>query len=333
MIKGLTDRVRSFVPTIGKLKKGEPKPAGKGMGRDTDHWRFSSDNQRATEIFKDLYGDDPVLLHVYLPFPTLDQNWETCKEAWGAGERLSHRCDGETCSKWRDADNKFHFEPKPCPGGCKEVGRLLVVLPEMVERGVGGLITVETHSLNDIARLQSALLGIADLRAGESNGLKGVKCLLRRKQSQIGNGQGGRRSAWLIALEPLDDTWTNTAQALPFSERPGATVDEETGEVFVSSEDADGETIPANGNGKAAAITPEQKKRMGELMAQLYTKDELDGVRQSMQDIYGVSRRDDLTQAQAADLIADLERNAAGRQVEQQPLIQPEPAVAVDPAY
>lgn len=38
-IKGLTDQGR--FPSIGQLRKGEPKPGGNRPGRDLDYFRFT----------------------------------------------------------------------------------------------------------------------------------------------------------------------------------------------------------------------------------------------------------------------------------------------------
>ena len=259
MIVGLTDKVKASLPTIGKLKKGGPKPA-KGPGKDTDHWRFVADNPQAVEDFVALYGEDPVSLHVYLPYRTLDQNWSAWQEQWGA-EKLLHRCDGKTCVKWLDKEGKYHFEARPCPGNCKQVGRLSVILPEMVTAGHGGCVTVETHSINDILRLQAALLDAQDARADNPLGLRGVKFLLRRRKGKVGDGRGGKRDAWLISLERLDDSWvTAFAASVPMSERASAIVDPDTGEVSIEEptvdEPPEEEDLPFNPAPPAAAPPP-----------------------------------------------------------------------------
>lgn len=241
-IKGLTDNVTPRFPRLGKLRKGGEKNAKGQYGPDLDHFRFTSENPAIVQAFRDAYGAQPVALHVYLPYPQVDMNFATWKEQWSAGG-LMHRCDGETCQIWRTPQGTYSQQPKPCPGGCDEVGRLTVILPELIRAGFVGYVTLETHSLHDLMNMTATLLAVAQERVNDPRGLQGIEFVLRRKQETIStpgkDGQRVRRDKWLVSLEPVA-SWAQTYLALSAGaslaiEAP-SNVDPETGEVL------DGET-------------------------------------------------------------------------------------------
>src|SRR5262245_30506793 len=135
-IIGLTDRPASF-PQIGVLRKGGPKKQIEKNGRvvdsygaDLKHFRFDSDDTEATKRFAEIYGDEPRSIRVFVPFRTTAENCEAWKEAWTASS-LQHRCDGQTMVRWLTPQGRYSDEPKACPGGCKQVGRLKVIIPEL----------------------------------------------------------------------------------------------------------------------------------------------------------------------------------------------------------
>jgi len=165
VIKGLTDNGNTGFPILGKLRKGAKKTQEGRPGKDLpDYWRFTSETPGVTEAFEAVYGTEPNKLTVFLPYPKMSDNWDTAKELWSGGQVLQHRCDGEKCSQWLDensgeyvAAERDGVEPIPCPGGCKEVGRLEVILPALVDAGFVGTVTAETHSINDIVAIERAL--------------------------------------------------------------------------------------------------------------------------------------------------------------------------------
>lgn len=229
-IKNLTDR-SSVTPrfrTLGKLRKGGEKVA-KGYGPDLDHFRFTSDDPGIVQAFIDVYGNEPHALNVYLPYPTTEQNFPTWKELWTAGG-LQHRCDGETCTIWLGSDGKYHRDPKPCPGGCDEVGRLEIIIPELIAAGYVGTVTMETHSLNDMIAITQVLLKTEELSNGD---LRRVQFTLRRVSEHIsvpgwGDNKGKRQRVekWLVKIEPAVD-WAQAQMALSRAdERPALTASE-----------------------------------------------------------------------------------------------------------
>ena len=199
-IKGLTDRQEARFPRIGFLRKGGPKRQRNGkeiMGVDLDHFRFDSEDEGAVADFTEAYGNEPKQVNVFFPWPTAEQNFQAWKEAYTAGA-LQHRCDGETCVLWLDDDGEYRTDPRPCPGGCKEVGYLSVIIPEL---GRFAFVTALTHSIHDIMELQSNLEAY-ELLGGQ---LRGVPFVLRRVERKIStpgsNGKRVRRAKWLMHLE------------------------------------------------------------------------------------------------------------------------------------
>lgn len=223
MIKRLV-REAAF-PCVGRLRKGgkkEVKTINKNgqqkeietYGKDLTYFRFDTDDQRAAAHFQAAYGDQPSAINVFLPHQTAAQNFSCWQEAYVAGG-LTHRCDGETCVIWYDAKNHcYKTDPIPCPylnadpevkkkEGCKEVGRLMVIIPELQRFAY---VTVETHSINDIIRLQENLQAVEFLRGD----LRGIPFILKRTPVEIStptsDGKRARREKWLLSIE-VDPAW------------------------------------------------------------------------------------------------------------------------------
>ena len=253
-IKGLTDSVQAAFPRIGKLRKGgEAVRDNNGnvtrMGKDLEYFRFTSERPEAQAAFEEAYGENPALVTAYLPYATAEANFACWKEKWKAGG-LVHRCDGETMTIWMGPEGQYHREPKPCDGGCDEVGRLSLIIPELVKAGFVGYVTLETHGINDLLSIQASLLAAFDARGGNPLGLRGILWSLRRVKEKIstpmGNGKRARRDKWLVKLEPAADWVTlqlqsahNATMMLP-PPRPepaqltagdGSMIDHETGEI------------------------------------------------------------------------------------------------------
>lgn len=199
-IKRLQRQTASF-PRIGKLRKGAEKPNDKQPGKDLDYFRFDSDDAEALARFEESYGKQPRQINVYLPFDTVEENFQTWQEAYTAGA-MQHRCDGETCVIWLKPDGTYSQEPKPCPGGCKEVGRLNVIIPELARLAY---VTAETHSINDILQLTDNLQAALALRGS----LTGIPFVLSRRPQEIStpgkDGKRARYTKWLLFLEPHPD--------------------------------------------------------------------------------------------------------------------------------
>lgn len=185
-------------PCLGKLRKGAEKVNDRKPGADLTYFRFDTKDDHAKTMFEAAYGDEPSEVGVFLPHPTTDRNFDVWQEHWTASS-LQHRCDGETCTIWLKRDGTYSQEPKPCPGGCKEVGRLMVILPVLQRFAY---VTVETHSINDIIRLTEQLQAVESLRGT----LQSIPFVLRRTPVEIStpsgsNGKRARREKWLLSIE------------------------------------------------------------------------------------------------------------------------------------
>jgi len=265
-IKGLTDR-QSATPRftrLGKIKKGTMETARNGKTKpvDLDYFRFVPEGPNAKVIgdaFRDAYGDAPREITVYLPYASVDENWQTWMEEWGKSG-LIHRCDSEIMTQWINDDKTYTLDLRQergarCPyasgekqrtarnPGCTQVGRLAVIIPELLMAGFVGYVTVEIHSVNDLANINNSLLdaeGKAQA-AGRPNGLQGVEFRLRRVPETIGvryQGNNGdviktQAEKWMVRLDParewvLKQLETSKQLALGYRvERPSLVMDVE----------------------------------------------------------------------------------------------------------
>lgn len=262
-IRRLIQQAASF-PIIGKLRKGDKK-GGNQPGKDLEYFRFDSDDADALQKFSAAYGPEPKAITVYLPFRTIEDNFTCWQEEYTAGG-LKHRCDGETCVIWQDEHGSYSHEPKPCPGGCKEVGRLTVVIPELMRFAY---VSVETHSINDILQLQRNLNAAFALRGDLTN----IPFLLIRRLVEISTpsgtaGKRARRTKALLFLEPHPD-WVQVkllemrrnaiggAQMKQLAD--GRMVDSTTGEIeYIDEEDDEQPDNPFND--PLAGATPANKR-------------------------------------------------------------------------
>jgi hypothetical protein len=229
-IKGMTDAVTPRFPSLGKLRKGDVTTKVRDDGKvvtypiDLEYFRFTSDNPAVKQKFDELFGEKPTLLYVYLPYRTAEENFSAWREEWSAGG-LIHRCDGETMTTWRTAEGKYSQEQRPCPyftgekkrapqahppqPGCVQVGRLEIIIPELVQAGHVGFVTFETHSINDIVDIMASLKQTEAARAKSPHGLRGVRFALWRRMEQVSTpaeaGKRVRRKKWMVQIMPAAD--------------------------------------------------------------------------------------------------------------------------------
>lgn len=208
-IRGLTDSVRPAFPLLGVLRKGAPRKENQNKpGADLEYFRFVPKRPEVGEAFVRAYGEKPKSLEVYLPYASVDDNFQAWQEEWVAGG-LVHRCDGVTTVIWRGQDGRYVTDPdrqKPCPGSCKPVGRLQLILPKLIFAGHVGYVMLITTSIHDIRSIQASLLEASELRSASELGLRGIEFLLYRQQEEIStpgsNGKRVRRSKSLVKLTP-----------------------------------------------------------------------------------------------------------------------------------
>lgn len=209
MIRGLTDSVRPAFPELGQLRKGAAK-SGNRPGADLQYFRFTSSRPEVQAAFEAALGKEPRRVECLLPYRTVEECFDPWREAWSAGS-LVHRCDGEHVVRERVAGGYVDYPPgqgPACPGGCKPMGRLRLILPDLLQAGYVGHVTLLTTSINDIAGLLASLHDLWESRAHHPLGLKGVLMVLWREPVMIstpaseGNGKRVRREKWLVRLAP-----------------------------------------------------------------------------------------------------------------------------------
>lgn len=179
-IKGLTDQQQfgSGWPRIAMLYKGGEKREREKNGRkyeimgvDLDHFRieFEPEFEHLRELWVEMYGEKPDSFNrVFLAGSTVEDTFPCWNEEWDSKGTLIHRCDGENQAVWLDKTTGYHCTFKqlcvakatpPCE--CKETGRLNLILLDFIEAsGVLGVVTVTTHSLNDIMTVNRYLTAI-----------------------------------------------------------------------------------------------------------------------------------------------------------------------------
>jgi hypothetical protein len=217
-IKNLTDNVVPSFGVIGKLRKGDEKTGNK-PGAELDYWRFTSDRPEVEAAFTNAFGEKLRNIKVFIPHATPEEAFSTWCEVWSATS-LQHRCDGETAFIWLE-NGKYKRGSKPCPGGHKDgdplndaVGRLNVIIPELVQAGYVGYVTMETHGKHDILSISKSLQAVYESRRDNPLGLRGVMFDLRRVQEEVSTpgfgaqAEEGKRSKvkkWNVKLEPAAD--------------------------------------------------------------------------------------------------------------------------------
>lgn len=209
-IVGLTTNRTAHMGRLGVLRKGGEKPNEKQPGPDLKHFRFDGKGDKELEeAFARAYGTEPTHIRIFLPYATLDENFQAWREEYGKSG-IKHRCDGETIWE-RDQNNVLYKTAKPCPGGCQRTSRLSVIIPDLIIQAKRvGETTIITSSKYDIYRLVDNLLYYESISGGDLRGIPFV--IFRREEvvplSYVGkNGEiiKTRGPKWLINLEPAPE--------------------------------------------------------------------------------------------------------------------------------
>lgn len=174
------------LPRIAKLYKGDEKPAqGNRPGKDLNHFRveFEPAYEHLREWWIETFKETPTEFKgVLLAGNTPDEVFPYWLEEWNSNTLL-HRCDGESqVQYWDKRAAKYDRTPISCERalggqcGCKETGRINLILPELTDLGYFGYVALNTHSKHDILTL-TARLGLAYRMTG---GLWGVPFTIGR---------------------------------------------------------------------------------------------------------------------------------------------------------
>lgn len=215
-IDGLTDAKSAGAQlrhmSIGKLVKGRKTDTRQGM-EDLSffRWKAKRGYESVERAYYEVYGSEPRVIPAYLPFHSVEENWTTWKEKWGDKIGLMHRCTGTYMVQWLNDEKRYERDYElvrkvPCYYGplssgapddkpCKQVGRLSVILPDLLEYlmenpakyGMAGIVpfaTVITKSVHDLGTLTRELYSLHD--QGGSEGLAGMPVVLRRILEEVG---------------------------------------------------------------------------------------------------------------------------------------------------
>lgn len=223
-IRGLTDREEGAFPQIGVIRKGAPKQQN-APGKDLPYFRVEFDDKEieAAQDFVSRFTNAPTDITIMLPFNEIDRCWEAWRETYVAGAMI-HRCDGEYVRYAINAKTGEKLvlnglsladgRPVACkgkPDGCKPVGRLRVIIPELQRLAY---LVVITTSIHDIINISNQLKAIAQMTNGR---IAGIPLVLRRRPKKIStpsgeNGKRARREKWLISIE-ADPEWVRAQLA------------------------------------------------------------------------------------------------------------------------
>lgn len=183
-------------PIIARLYKGAPRTAvtGKGIPPELPHFRVEFDHEskvinvdRANEVWRELYGDEPTVLpNVQFQVDNIVYAFSDWMEEWAKTNNGNpmplRRCDGETIHFQRTGNTASH-QRAVCTHqcGCKAVGRLTFWLPEFSNAlGIVGQFMLITHGLDDLDRIRTTL----NLVHGALGGLRNVAFTLYRKPTR-----------------------------------------------------------------------------------------------------------------------------------------------------
>lgn len=151
-IKGLSDRRR--MPLLGKIRLGIKKKSqktGNEYPAETDYFVCPPEVQK-------VFGEQPKSLKIMFPLDDIDAIFPTAYTFYGQSRGVKCKGDGETA--WCVNEQTKEMEERRCPcelldaGKCKQVGRLLFMIPSV---SVGGVYQITTSSYNSIVDVQSGL--------------------------------------------------------------------------------------------------------------------------------------------------------------------------------
>ena len=188
------------LPVMGRLRFGKQIKSKNGKMRPVavDKWILTSNNKRAIEQLRDVYGGtiapfaagpagtlqletDTSTIRVVLPAEPLEDSFY---ERWSGGGLL-RKCDGETMKAFpKDGSEPFD---KPCE--CRAVGltvcapktRLSVIIPDV---GLGGIWRMDTGSEYALDEIPAS---VELIQAVSTRGFPEAELSLTNRQTASGN--------------------------------------------------------------------------------------------------------------------------------------------------
>lgn len=241
-ITGLTDRQPSF-KEIARLRLGIPKSEAEASGpKEISYFRpdFRPDAQDAAVDFSKIYGMQPTLINIRLPFSEIIRCWDAYYEVYNKsgmlgmadGTRwlyLRHNQTGELIVKdgvpqkptgfldengmsylpFDKATPVYSYKSKQgqdVPVFAKPTGKLKVLIPELKR---AAYVLVITHSVYNIMKISEQLAGIDMIARNAGLSLPMVPMILSRRQETISVSYNGRKSMqphYLLNIE-IDPAW------------------------------------------------------------------------------------------------------------------------------
>ena len=226
-IIGVTNKGLSF-PEIGRIKKGEMVTKGKkSYPTDLDYFKveFVEGEDEAEQKFRQVYGEKPKEINIFLPFNEIDLLWDAFLESYTAsrmiarsdGEYVIYRCDPKTGEaivmkgknlttgekEKHPEDNISGQDYNGNPLEYTPIGRLKVIIPELEE---AAYMMLTTGSWHDIRNISQQLAGLKELNNGV---IKGVPLTLRRSDQEVMapiKGKKTRVTKSLLSIK-ADPTW------------------------------------------------------------------------------------------------------------------------------
>ncbi len=206
MIKGFSEPKR--IPRVGKIYLGIKKGAnGKEYPAATDYFVVRADGtttwDRAADAFHAVYGENPREITVAFPSddPEAFMPQYLCSYHGGGGKNeLWCKGDGEEARRADGAGGHTQIPClyKECPiyqaGKCKEVTRILFLLPEVEGIGVWELSTTSYYSSQN-------LLGSINLIRHVTRGKIAMIPLTLRIIPQVVNPDGKTKTVYVLDLK------------------------------------------------------------------------------------------------------------------------------------
>jgi hypothetical protein len=207
-VKNLSDRRR--LPLLGKIRLGIKKKSTK----TGNEYPAETDYFVCPEEVKAVFGDEPKSLKIMIPINDIDSVFPTSYTYYGSGKGVKCKGDGELAWFVNDSGD---MEERSCPcekldqekGGCKQVGRLLFMIPSV---SVGGVYQISTSSYNSIIDIQSGL-AFVEAMAGR---FSMVDLELRREPTET-HYDGKKQTHYTIRLTLPKDFSINDLQRLQLS--------------------------------------------------------------------------------------------------------------------